>query len=499
MTIECYQKICKGEDVRKSLIELKKQIKDDHQKRVLFYELDGDYEVLYKLLKDEDAKVRKNVALIMGELEVNAFKEKLYEAYKEEEKLFVKADYLSALSNYDYSDLLDELKVRLNELTTMPVDEGNMKHINEEIRILSHMCIQMDKPSMHPFTGHREVSDLILLTNRDHKEVTLNQIKKGQAKDFNAGVVVRTDHLNDILNIRTYSEILFRIKDLPKVDMDPIHAAKALYESDLLHFLKAGHKGWPPFYFRIEMKTRMPLDKKSAFTKKMASELERLSKRELINTTSNYEFEIRLIENKGGFFNVLLKLYTLKDKRFAYRKNTIAASIAPDDAALMVELAKPYLKEDAQVLDPFCGVGTMLIERHHKVASTVMYGIDIYGEAIDGAIENANLADVAIYFINRDFFDFTHKYYFDEIITNMPTRTGRKTQEEMELFYARFFAKALTVLANEAVVVMYTRDRDLVEQNVAKHEAYSILEAHTISKKEDAYLYILQVKQGIIK
>ncbi len=52
----------------------------------------------------------------------------------------------------------------------------------------------------------------------------------------------------------------------------------------------------------------------------------------------------------------------------------------------ITQLAKDYLKEEAQVLDPFCGVGTMLIERNQVKKAKVMYGVDLYGEAIDGAI-----------------------------------------------------------------------------------------------------------------
>ncbi|MGL5677445.1 MAG: TRM11 family SAM-dependent methyltransferase, partial [Cellulosilyticaceae bacterium] len=471
-------------------------IKEPLNNRVLYYELDGQYDTLYKLLADEDAKVRKNVALIMGELEVEGFETKLFEAYEKEEKLFVKPDYLVALSNYTYSQFADALKARLNHLTTMQVDENSLKHVNEEIRILSQMCIKLEKPTMHPFTGYKEETDCILLTNRDHREVTLDQIKSGKGKVFNAGVVARTDKMRELLKIRTYSEILFPLKTLPKVAMDPISAASALYASDLMAFLNERHEGWPPYYFRIELKTRMALDKKSTFTKKMAAELERLSKRELINSTSNYEFEIRLIENKDGYFNVLLKLYTIKDRRFDYRKNTIATSIAPNEAALVIELAKPYLNGDAQVLDPFCGVGTMLIERHEKVSSQVMYGVDIYGDAIDGAIENANRADTDIYFINRDFFDFTHKYAFDEIITNMPTQMGRKTATEIEELYTRFFYKALQVVAPKATMILYTRDSDLVEKNVKRHEALEIVKMWPISKKEGAYLYIIEVNQA---
>ena len=495
MITELYNMICEGQEVRKNLIALRQAIKDEATKRALYHELDGDYTVLYRLLKDEDAKVRKNVALIMGELAVGDFKEKLYEAYLAEEKLFVKADYLTALSGFDYSDLLEAFKERLSTLTTMAVEENSRKHVNDEIRTLSHMCLQMDAPIMHDFNGHHVLSDVILITNRDHREVTLDQIQKGKAKVFNAGVVARTDDLNALLKIRTYDEILFRLKDIQRVAMDPHEAAKALYESDLLSFLKARHKGWPPFYFRIEMKTRMMLDKKSAFAKKMGSELERLSKRELINSTSNYEFEIRLIENREGFFNVLLKLYTLKDNRFSYRKNTIASSIAPDDAALIARLSSPYLKEDPQVLDPFCGVGTMLIERNKCVPTQIMYGVDLYGEAIDLAIENSHLADTDIYFITRDFFDFTHKYAFDEIFTNMPMTIGRKSESEVAGLYERFFDKALTLLAKQAVVIMYTRNPEYVEQYRERTGAYTVREVFTLSKKENAYLYIFEVNQ----
>ena len=45
-----------------------------------------------------------------------------------------------------------------------------------------------------------------------------------------------------------------------------------------------------------------------------------------------------------------------------------------------------------------------------------------------------------INFINRDYFDFTHAYLFDEIITNMPVR-GRKSKEETDTFYGSIFEK----------------------------------------------------------
>ena len=490
-----YEEIQSGQDIRKNLIELKKLLKEESNRIAFIYYLAGDYNLFYQLIEDEDAKVRKNMALIMGELGDQAFMIPLYEAYQKEDKLFVKPDYLTALSKLDYRELLEDLKKRLIVLTTDSFEETSMKHINEEIKLLTNMILDIEGTKGHRFIGYNELSDLILLTNRDHQEITANQITQGIKKVFNAGVMVRTKDLGEVLKIRTYSELLFRLKNIAEVEMEPTKAAEAIYEGGLLEFLTQRHEGEVPYYFRLEIKTKMPLDKKSVFAKKMALALESVSNRVLINSTSNYEVEIRLVENKEGKFNVLLKLYTIKDERFSYRKHAVAASIQPVTAALVARLAESYLKEDAQVLDPFCGVGTMLIERNKLVAANPMYGIDTFGEAIDKAILNTRAEGSEINFINRDFFDFTHNYLFDEIFTNMPTRGGRRTEEEMVMLYKQFFNKALKVLKDEAILVMYTRDKHLVLDEVYRRTEYKILEEYVISKKEDAYLYIMQVKQ----
>ena len=77
----------------------------------------------------------------------------------------------------------------------------------------------------------------------------------------------------------------------------------------------------------------------------------------------------------------------------------------------------------------------------------------------------------------------------------MPTRGGRKTEEEMVLLYNQFFKKALSILKDEAIIVMYTRDRDLVLKGVAQSKAYAIEQCYSISKKEGAYVYIIKVNQ----
>jgi 23S rRNA G2445 N2-methylase RlmL len=211
----------------------------------------------------------------------------------------------------------------------------------------------------------------------------------------------------------------------------------------------------------------------------------------LINSAGDYEVELRLIANKDGEFFPCVKLYTLKNSRFAYRKNAIAASIHPSAAALMMEIAEPYLKENAQIMDPFCGVGTMLIERQRKVPAKEIYGTDIFGEAVILGRENADLAGVRIHFINRDFMNFEHDYLFDEIVTNMPLR-GKKTKQEMDDFYGAFFRKSKEILKKDAVIIMYTNEMGFVKKHLRLNKEYKLMQETCMQMKNDFNLVIIK-------
>lgn len=493
MIRDTYTNIIENKEVRQNLIKLKSEIKEGFNKSALLYQIGTDYTLFEQLLEHEDPKVRKNIALIIGELALPGFLEKLFAAYLKEEQLFVKSSYLTAVKKFNYSSLLSELKKRIDFLSSIQVDVNNKKHVNEEIRALSDLILDAEGTKHHEFIGFNIHSELVLLTNRNYKNITLEQLKTHRAKEFNAGILVKTNNLNEILPIRTYDELLFMLEDLKSCDYNVDDAATLITKSSLMKFLSMRHKGDVPFYFRIELKSKLALDKKSAFTKKLGSEIERLSERKLINTTSNYEFELRLIENKEGNLNVLIKLYTLKDERFLYRINSIATSITPVNAALMTSLSKEYMTEDAQILDPFCGVGTMLIERHKLIQAGTMYGLDIYSSAIDKAKENMKQAHTHINLINRDFFDFKHEYLFDEIITNMPRVLGHKEEQDILKLYQMFFLKAPEHLNQGGVMILYSHNKEYIKK-FANKEWYQIKQEFEISKKEGAYLYVIQYR-----
>ncbi|MBS6642518.1 MAG: methyltransferase [Clostridiaceae bacterium] len=497
MIKEIWDQILKNQDTRQNLSRLRQELKGARGREQAVSCMTGAEEYLIGLLQDEDAKVRKNAALLMGELGKKEYLEPLFQAYRAEQQLFVKSSYLIAIKNFDYRKYLEYFKVRLNELSKEEAAPENLKHITEEIRQLSSMVVMIEGVKMHAFTGGDESYDIILLTNRNFPEVTEKELldlePEAKTKIFNAGIMARVSSLDWMDKIRTYHDLLFVVKGMKTCPIDAGQAAERIVNSDLLKFLARNHDGRLPYYFRVELKSRMELDKRSAFAKKLSSQIEKLSDRKLINTTSNYEFEIRLIENKEGSFNVLLKLYTLKDHRFSYRKEVIPTSIKAVNAALTVKLTEKYRKENAQVLDPFCGVGTMLIERHKSVKANTMYGVDIQEEAIQKARKNTEAAGQIIHYINRDFFEFKHEYLFDEIITDMPFCIGRKTEEEIKSLYQSFFASAGHFLNQDGIMVLYSHNADYVKKMSAEH-GFTVAKVFEISLKEGVYVFVLKLK-----
>lgn len=488
-----YESLKKGESLREDLIALKQELKDPSACQILTEAMQGDSSLLTGLLKHPEPKVRRNAALVLGKLKEDKTLEELYRAYQEETQLFIKSDFLKALLELDYTPYLSQMEERLKVLEIYEAEESEQKHIRNERAMLQKLVLAKQVHKKHSFSGYQESYEVILKTGKTNQETTRSQISKGRTKLLKNGIQVITKDIGELLTIFTYHELLFML-NVKKLDADPQKMAEAFSQSNLMDFLCKAHGESGEFRFRLGIQSSMPLDKRSEFAKKCAASLETAVNYKLRNTTSDYELEIRLIENRDGTFLPLIKLFTIKDERFAYRENFVAASLRPEKAAVIANLAKPFLSEEAQILDPFCGVGTLLIERDRVCKARVMYGIDLYADAISGARKNAELAGKKIYYINRDFFQFTHEYLFDEIITNMPDR-GHKTKEEHAVFYEKFFMKAEEILKNKGIILMYSNEKNFVKKQLRVRKAFAMLQEHSMDGKDLYYLFIIE-KRG---
>lgn len=499
MVEQYYSELQKKQNIRENLSLLKNEIKNPIEKEKLL-ELVGDGAFLTEFLKEAEPKVRKNAALLLGDLGIGQAAEQLFAAYQSENTLFVRSSYLTALGKLDAAQYLEPLKQRLAELTATEPAENEKKHIREEIRELEKIITGIEGITRHTWRGFETEHDFVLTTNRELRNVTAAEVGelpitvRRKVAQHPLGVLVRTKDWKPFTRLRTYREMLFPLAPKTKIENDPKKAAECIWNSELMALLREVHEQEAPFYFRLEQKGRMDLETKSQFAKKFAAELETLSGRQLINSTQNYEIEIRLVETKDGTFAAFVKLFTIPMKRFSYRKHAVSTSIHPAAAAMLVELAKPYLKENAQILDPFCGVGTMLIERDIKVPAREKYGIDIFADAVKLARENTVAAGEQIHYINRDYFDFKHAYLFDEIITNMPVR-GKKSKEEMDDFYGAFFTKSKTILADGGRMILYTNEEGFVKKQLRLNAEYRLVQEHCVREREHFYLYVIEFKK----
>ncbi len=495
MVKEYYERVCAGEDIRRNLISLRSALADEKEKRGFAYLLAGDFSELTDLLGHTDPKVRKNAALILGEMESEDLLPILFDAYKKEETLFVRPDYLQAMMKLDYQPYVPTLKKQLSLLRETDPGAEEKKHRNEEIRMLQQMVLRYETPARHRFVGYDCRKPVILTVNRSQREATAKQFPAGKVTLLQGGIRIKETALEDILPVRTYRELLFPIEGMAIPSNDPEETGKILADGRLLSLVQDLHEGVPPFCYRIELKSTLSPEKKGTFIRRISDAFEQHSRGMWINSTSGYELEIRLLQRKDGTYLPMVKFFTIRDRRFRYRKEYTAASMSPVNAALAAQLARPYLKKDAQILDPFCGVGTMLIERNYAVRARTMYGIDTFGEAIEKARVNTSIAGMTINYINRDFFAFTHEYPFDEIITEFPQATQSTPRPRIRELYEKFFDHAGSLLKSEAVMVLYSSEPSFVRDGTKKHPEYRIKESFVLNERNGTTLFVVEVRK----
>lgn len=490
---EYYEYICAGQQVRQNLIALRDELQEGKTLRAFAYLLGGDFSKLCELLDDGDPKIRKNAALILGKMESEDLLPILFAAYRREQTLFVRADYLKAISQMDYYPILEELQRRLQVLREMDAEPAERKHIAEELRVLQSMVLRYQEKKAHKFTGQQSSADVILVTNRSLREVTARQIKNGRITMLAGGVRIQGADLSEIRKIRTYRELLFPVSAgvFSLIQMQQTGELPILVDSVLM-LAKRLHEGDGAYLFRIELKNASKPDIKGVLLRRISDAIEKASGGQLINSVSDYELELRLLERKDGMIVPMVKFFTIPDRRFAYRKEYVASSISPVNAALVAELARPYLKEGAQILDPFCGVGTMLIERDRAVKAGIMYGIDVFGEAIEKARTNTERAGCHVYYINKNFFEFEHGYQFDEVITDLPQVTTNHPKQEVRCLYHDFFAKISQYLNPEAVLILYSTEPEFVIEALREQREYRIVERYTINEKNRTEVFVVR-------
>lgn len=200
MVRELYENAVRGIDTRQNLSALRSAVKDDAGMNDLFELVEDDLGTMTGFLDSDDPKVRKNAALLMGELDMSDFIQPLVNGYRKESQLFVRSAYLEALKGYDIEEYLPFFKGRVKELSDTEITPENRKHINEELKALTELIVSCEGISRHEFTGFKRLeadTEGILITNRLNMDTTRLQLEECGVKvlPFKGGVRFSTDNL----------------------------------------------------------------------------------------------------------------------------------------------------------------------------------------------------------------------------------------------------------------------------------------------------------------
>jgi Predicted N6-adenine-specific DNA methylase len=474
------------ENPRAVLSVIRDIIKKEKPRGIFKRAMGNSKQKLGDFLQHSDPKVRKNVCGIIGEIGDSEYLEALYSAYESEEQLFVKSSYILAIGNCGgvldaekLTKIFEELIIKEKACDEKAMAIKDEKHINEEKRALTRAISKLSPPAPHEFIGFKKPVPMILTTMNDHFQITLMDLKEKSIKStlVTEGIYIKEKDFEKIHSCRTFYELLFPLESCDNLELNYKTIAAAIVNADIVSFLNQCHAGDSntPFWYRIEFKTTDYNRERSEFVKNLSRELDEISGGNLKNSPSSYEVEIRIVE-KNNLCSVFIKLYTIKDNRFDYREKALAASINPVTAAIVMKTIAKWLKPNAKVIDPFCGVGTMLIERAKLKDFQTLTGVDIFNTGITYATINSDLANVNIELISEDILEFYSEDLFDEMISNMPFESKAGASGFNTKLYSEFVDKIPSLIRPGGMAFLYTVEKNLLKQSLIGNKHLQIID-----------------------
>lgn len=366
---------------------------------------------LHQALRDGDPKVRKNSAVVLGSLGVGESTAKLISALESEPVTWVRPSLILALGAVGG----DPAKSYLTSYQTQSELEAEAldKALDRVSKTPSNLRFVRCSPKpllveLWTFKG------LESILKSDLKE------KLGlESKVAEEGILqLRTKNLHHLFSVRTFSELLVPIAtaSITSTETVPTKIIELIQNSNTVNKLLRLHEDNPNHIrYRLEIRSAYL---KHYLRKEIIRELTRALKGfapAFINRPSNYDVEIRLVM-KNGKLRLLWKPYTIPDTRFSYRIQDIPAAISPVVGAGVVSFLKPKSTRRHRVLDPFCGSGTILIERAIAGECKELVGIDISKRAVSAAQQNVETSGFKnIKLINNDMRKVSYCKKFDEV------------------------------------------------------------------------------------
>ena len=310
------------------------------------------------------------------------------------------------------------------------------------------------------------------------------------------GVRVMTDDLDRVSSCRLFDRIYFTIPIKRGERLTAENACDTIAGSMLKRILDSYLAGERPIPCRIRVE--LPVTGNNKAKDRLRDDITRLTgvfseallqvlPMDIVPQAADYECELYFPGRPDGSFGMYLWMAAMKDDRFSYRKKVASTSMSPVRAAVMMEMLHPYFIEDDNILDPFCGIGTLLIERLKKSGAGNAFGVDISAQLVSSARENSKGSGEHIHFIQRDFFDFTYDGIIDEIITELPDLYHRNEANKID-FFDSFLKKCMEITSTGAQFFVLTGDCDIFASRIKKFSSLKPAERISFGAKREVFI-----------
>lgn len=446
------------------------------------------------LLQSDAPKVRKNAARLLGEMGDGQDVPALRAAIGKEDTLFVLPSLLLALGRCGSEEEIPFLEVLQGEWQSREETPENAKHRQEILLAISTALAALRPVVDSRFLGLPSLP-LALLAPGGCGPLLAGECKDKDiplAKTEGDACLTQTMDYGDAFAARCFTEALIPLGGTPlppKADNAEAlaawakDAARAL-QTPLIPIVSAYQP--QPIPYRLELRglahaRRGPLARALA-TALDAAPFERAlaeHSAQLQNNPSHYVFELRLTL-EASRTAAAARLYLPPDPRYAYREKSLPASIQPSAAACLMAFAQPHTKENARVIDPCCGSGTLLVERALLSPGTKSIaegiGVDKFPQAVAAARQNASAAArlfgkeiLPIEIIGGDLRSFRPNAPFDELYANLPFGVRVGDGDEAERLYASLISRLDEYLLPTGFALLYTTRRASVERHAKRH------------------------------
>ncbi|MDL2257821.1 galactose-1-epimerase [Eubacteriales bacterium OttesenSCG-928-K08] len=442
-----------GEDSHQALSELCALAKQ--KKNSEHIDANINRKKLHMALHYGTPKTRKNAARLIGALGNSDDEATLLEAYKHEQVRLVRPSLLLAIGAVGGKPSV----VALQGATVAPAaDETEEKHVREETEAL-RLALAKLAPHVkkHSFIGFQTQYSVFLRAPAGFAPILGEELAEMKIPFQMAGgdtVLCSAPDIPAIMRARTFIEMVFPLAQ--NVEASPHALAKAVGR-DFFNLMHESHEGEPPFNYRVEY---VGTGDRAKFVSMLVNGLD--SNLGLKNNPFNYEAELRLLQRADGAIDVLCRLFTLEDRRFAYRLHALPASISPVTAACIAMLAKKLSPHALTALDPCCGSGTLLIEWGKRRPGARLDGLDISNAAINAARINTEAAGLNASYITKDCTRYKARFGYDLVLCNLPFGNRVGTHNSNMELYAGFCANLPGWLAKDGIALLYTMEYKLL-------------------------------------